>query len=289
LDGSVPRKWDSDERAYEIAQRLLDILIYSDDPEIVMIQTVAYYTVNYNIPKSQFPYVRYVGSVLQDRISSDFVLPETIVVVKETDDHKFVYPKISDDTTQYRIHFRFGSNSEMFFIQMKDSMEMMRQNSLFALLPDEINRIPSQTTTNTLNFTVGFQAEREGCYQNVMGMFVRDNTTNEDFLVGAIEFKTTVEGEDERYRTLTENLGIPDPKIYPNIFREQDPDEQGVDWQLVNKKSKELMLSFDQIFPYSGTYKALFKAIKFLGYQDVVFKEWYKIIDSNDQQRYVSV
>ena len=172
---------------------------------------------------------------------------------------------------------------------MKDSMEMMRQNSLFALLPDEINRIPSQTTTNTLNFTVGFQAEREGCYQNVMGMFVRDNTTNEDFLVGAVEFKTTVEGEDERYRTLTENLGIPDPKIYPNIFREQDPDEQGVDWQLVNKKSKELMLSFDQIFPYSGTYKALFKAIKFLGYQDVVFKEWYKIIDSNDQQRYVSV
>ena len=49
------------------------------------------------------------------------------------------------------------------------------------------------------------------------------------------------------------------------------------------------MLSFDQIFPYSGTYKALFRAIKFLGYQDVVFKEWYKIIDSNDNQRYVSV
>ena len=53
-----------------------------------------------------------------------------------------------------------------------------------------------------------------------MGIFVRDNVTNEDFLVGAVEFKTTVEGEDERYRTLTENLGIPDPRIYPNIFRE---------------------------------------------------------------------
>lgn len=201
------------------------MLIYSDSPEIVMIQTVAFYTVNYNIPDSQFPYVRYIGSVLQDKISSGFVLPETIVIVKENDDKEFVYPEISDNKTQYRIHFRFGTGSEMFFIQMMDSMDMMRQNSLFALLPDEINRIPGDTPTNALNFTVGFQAEREGCYQNVMGIFVRDNTTNEDFLAGAIEFKTTVEGEDERYRTLTENLGIPDPKIYPNIFREQDPDE----------------------------------------------------------------
>ena len=54
---------------------------------------------------------------------------------------------------------------------------------------------------------------------------MRNETTEEDFFIGAIEFRTTVIGEDERYRTLLENFGIPDPKIYPNIFREQDPDE----------------------------------------------------------------
>lgn len=147
-------------------------------------------------------------------------MPETIVVVKKEDSGKYVYPDIKDDATQYRMHFRFGQESEMFFVQMKDSMDMLRQNSLFALLPEEINLPGIQGKTNTLNFTVGFQAEREGCYQNVMGIFVRDNVTNEDFLVGAVEFKTTVDGEDERYRTLAENLGIPDPRIYPNIFRE---------------------------------------------------------------------
>ena len=86
-----------------------------------------------------------------------------------------------------------------------------------------------------------------------------------------------------------ENLGIPDPNTYPNLFREQDPEEQGVDWRLVNRKSKELMLSYDNIFPYSGTYRALFRAVKFLGYDDIIFKEWYKIIDKNDTQRYVAV
>ena len=37
LDDGKPRQWDSDERAYVIAQMLLDMLIYSDDPEIVRI------------------------------------------------------------------------------------------------------------------------------------------------------------------------------------------------------------------------------------------------------------
>lgn len=94
-----------------------------------------------------------------------------------------------------------------------------------------------------------------------------------------MQFRTEVEDEDERYRTLFTNFGIPDPITYPNIFKEQDPQEEGTDWRLVNRKSKELFLEYDQIFPYAGTYRALFNAIKYLGYQDIIFKEWYKIKD----------
>ena len=50
-----------------------------------------------------------------------------------------------------------------------------------------------------------------------------------------------------------------------------------------------MMLSYDSIFPYSGTYRALFRAVKYLGYTDVIFKEWYKIIDKNEESRYVAV
>lgn len=172
---------------------------------------------------------------------------------------------------------------------MEDNMEMGTLQNLFALLPSEINTLGNPRETNALHFTTGFRAKREGCYRNSMGIFMRNLNTEEDFFLGVVEFRSTVVGEDERYRTLLENFGIPDPKIYPNIFREQDPDEQGVDWRLVNRKSKELMLSYDSIFPYSGTYRALFRAVKFLGYTDVVFKEWYKLTDQNDDTRYVAV
>jgi hypothetical protein len=95
------------------------------------------------------------------------------------------------------------------------------------MLDSEINLLDNDIIreTNALHFATGFHSSREGCYKNIMGMFIRNETTEEDFFIGAIEFRTTVVGEDERYRTLLENFGVPDPKIYSNIFREQDPDE----------------------------------------------------------------
>ena len=120
-----------------------------------------------------------------------------------------------------------------------------------------------------------------------MAMYVKQET--EKYLIGLFTFLTEVEGEDERYRALLGNLGIPDPIKYPNIFRSQDPQEQGIDWTLINNKSKELMISYDNIFPYVGTYKALLGAVKFLGYQDLIFKEWYKIKDSYGRDKYVTL
>jgi hypothetical protein len=150
-------------------------------------------------------------------------------------------------------------------------------------------------------FTVGFKTELEGCYQNVLGIFLLDTkeTINEEtgeteiiqekYLLGLLTFLTEVIGEDERYRALLGNLGIPDPITYPNIFNEQNPNEEGVDWKLINKKSKELMLTYDEIFPYAGTYKALFGAINFLGYYDLIFKEWYRIKDQNNKNKFVTI
>ena len=272
------------------ARRLLMLLVYAGEPdEIISQETVIRYVLEYNIPSSQYPFVRYAGIVNQDKISADFVMPQTIVIVNEDEDRKYSYPSVTDGEDVYRLFFRFSDGSEMFFLTMEDNMEMGTMQNLFALLPTEINTLGNPRVTNALHFTTGFRASREGCYRNSMGIFMRNVETEEDFFLGVIEFRSTVVGEDERYRTLLENFGIPDPKIYPNIFREQDPDEQGIDWRLVNRKSKELMLSYDSIFPYSGTYRALFRAVKFLGYTDVVFKEWYKLTDQNEDTRYVAV
>jgi len=58
------------------------------------------------------------------------------------------------------------------------------------------------------------------------------------FYMGLISIKVEVEGEDERFRTLLTNFGVPDPVYYSNIFAEQDYAEQGKDYELINRKSK---------------------------------------------------
>jgi hypothetical protein len=87
------------------------------------------------------------------------------------------------------------------------------------------------------------------------------------------------EGEDERLRDLLMNLGcdiLPSDSI---IFDQSEVKEQGVDWTLINRKRKELLLEYQNIFPYTGSYKALINILKFYGYQNVHMKEYWKNVD----------
>ena len=304
--GFTPEYWDdeyivsivrSKTAADTAALTILNFTLYGENVEQTMYKTVARYTVEYNIPESQYPYVRYFGEVYQKRASAGIMDAQTIIVVTDNGTDKpvrYTYPEIKEnqsdtDPIQYRLHFKFQTGSEMTFVTMSDDNELKTLDSLYALTPDEINQTGSMRETNALHFAVGFKADEEGCYDNALGLFIMNTETEEDNFIGIIKFKTEVEGEDYRYRTLFTNFGIPDPVLYPNIFKEKDPSEEGTDWRTVNIKSKELFLTYDQIFPYSGTYRALFNAIKFLGYTDLIFKEWYKIKDANDQYRYVAI
>ena len=216
-----------------------------------------------------FPCVKYIGTVKQDKVSTDFIAASTFIILNSN----FETPYVGS----YKLSFEFQKDSEMRFIS-SDTIANIIWNSTCE---------PTITQGSPIYFSVGFETQLEGCYQNIMAMYVKQET--EKYLIGLFTFLTEVEGEDERYRALLGNLGIPDPIKYPNIFRSQDPQEQGIDWTLINNKSKELMISYDNIFPYVGTYKALLGAVKFLGYQDLIFKEWYKIKDSYGRDKYVTL
>ena len=260
--------------------------------------STALYMMAYNVDENQFPYVRYVGTCMQEKVSADFIAATTVIIVTDngadSEGERYTYPEIQDGNVKYRLHFRFQKDSEMTFITAaENNVDLVKSDSMYMLNKDEaVASVTDNSNTeflNVMHFTVGFQSSTEGCYKNAMGMFIRDIAEDVDYFIGIIQFLTEVEDEDERFRTLMTNFGIPDPIKYPNVFKQQDVDEQGCDWTLVNKKSKELFLYYDEIFPFVGTYKALFNAIKFLGYQDIIFKEWYKIKDSNDKTRYVAI
>lgn len=226
-----------------------------------------------------YPCVRYIGSVKQDKVSTEFVATSTFIILKELENNKYVNPIdiLHKDTT---LLFEFQNNSEMKFISSDSKADIIWEHQYEATYD-------ANHTNDPLYFSVGFTSPVEGCYQNILAIYVVEN--DKKFLVGLFTFLTEVEGEDERYRALLGNMGIPDPENYSNIFKSQEPLEELVDWTLVNKKSKELMINYDNIFPYAGTYKALLNAVKFLGYYDLIFKEWYKIKDQNDRDKYVTL
>lgn len=242
-----------------------------------------------------FPFIRYAGDFYQEKVSTKFIASDTILVLEEVIDYAtgrktYVKPFINA-SSDYSLVFQPANNSEIKIIDKNSEYEIKyAEEAAFAM---------SNTQEQTLYaepfaFAVAFQADEEGAYQNFLGIYMRSlnyNTHKEPhiFFMGAIAIKTEVEGEDERFRTLLTNFGVPDPVNYSNIFSEADFEEEGKDYELINKKSKELMLSYDQIFSYVGTYKALIRAIKYLGYQDIIFKEWYTIKDINDKLTDIAV
>lgn len=246
---------------------------------------VNYLIVNNFNYEDLFPCIRYTGSITQDKVSTEFVAASTFIILNDDNNRP-------DFNNNYYLKFEFQKDSEMKFISSDSVANIIWEDTHEVksnIISDAHNPFIKDENTTPIYFSVGFQAEVEGCYQNIMAMYIVNNETGKKYILGLFTFLTEVVGEDERYRALLGNLGIPDPVKYPNIFKSQDPDEQGVDWTLINDKSKELMINYDNIFPYVGTYKALMGAIKFLGYGDLIFKEWYKIKDQNNRDRYVTL
>lgn len=139
---------------------------------------------------------------------------------------------------------------------------------------------------NGYSVNIGFRGDKEGLYEQPLYVCILDTSTaNENtnyqgdiYPIGEIKMIAETEGEDERYRTLFTNFGIPDPITFDEIFKDSIKRSDSIDNISLNKHSKEMFLTYNEIFPYVGTYKALFNSMKLFGYDDVFFKEWYKEI-----------
>jgi hypothetical protein len=90
--------------------------------------------------------------------------------------------------------------------------------------------------------------------------------------------------EDERFKIELGNVG---KLIAPNevfIFKEYDILEGGIDWTILNKKRKEMLMMKHLIYPYIGAYKSIINAINFFGYNDLQLNEYYRDINPNSEK-----
>jgi hypothetical protein len=87
------------------------------------------------------------------------------------------------------------------------------------------------------------------------------------------------EDEDERFKIELGNIGrlISPDEVF--IFKEYDILEGGIDWSILNRKRKEMLMMKHLIYPYIGSYKAIINAINYFGYNDLILNEYFRDID----------
>ena len=87
--------------------------------------------------------------------------------------------------------------------------------------------------------------------------------------------------EDIRYKVNLNNLGVQlEDDVYKILYL-SDIEDNSIDFTLFNKKRKEMLTTYREIYDYIGSYKALVNAINYFGYNDLQLYEYYQYIDQS--------
>ena len=134
--------------------------------------------------------------------------------------------------------------------------------------------ITSSITSSSIQVNIALNSDNEGVYDRTL--YIKDYTDpNNPVTILKVNFHGEVEGEDSRLSVLLANFGRSFNIDDSFISRDSDIKEPLPDFELINQKRKELLLTGESIFPYLGSYKSLFNAIKFFGYYDLRIKEYW--------------
>ncbi len=93
------------------------------------------------------------------------------------------------------------------------------------------------------------------------------------------------ESEDERHAINLNNKNLNILKLQDVfIFKDVDIKEQGIDWIYLNRKRKELIEIYPEIFNNLASYKSVIQAINFFGYNDLSFTEYFQNINPESKK-----
>lgn len=141
--------------------------------------------------------------------------------------------------------------------------------------------VTNDINPSSMQINIALNSDSEGIYDR---SFILEDYTdpNNPVTILKVGFHGEVEGEDSRLSVLLGNFGREFNASDALIVREGDIKEEFPDLEIINKKRKELLLTGESIFPYLGSYKSLFNAIKFFGYYDLRVKEYWLNIKKDD-------
>lgn len=217
-----------------------------------------------------YPSVTYAGALFLEPVSQGLVETEHLTIFQEAS-AGYITPYDSSNST---LIFRMvGDETQIQFFTINETTQEVSWTD--ELVYDVSNFKKNQG----LQLNIGFKSDEEGVYERRLVAYHQIGDIDYPFIEIVVNAQSI--GQDERYDTLLENFGLHKPKSIPKLFKESDINEDLPDWKLLNYKAKHLILEHNKIMPFIGTYKGLINAIKWLGYEDIQVKEWFKNVKEN--------
>lgn len=223
-----------------------------------------------------YPSATYAGAVFLDPISQGLIETEHLFILEETPTG---YIRPYDASNNVLIIELIGDDNEIQLFTVDENTSVITWSD--ALVFDTSIRV----SDTPIQVNIGFRSDVEGVYERLLRIYhLVDNVA---YTIADIVINAESIGEDERFRTLITNFGLPDPKDMKDIFKQTDINEDLPDWKILNYKSKHIILEHDKIMPFIGTYKGLINAIKWLGYDDIYVREWFMSVKENKKLSFI--
>jgi len=218
----------------------------------------------------------------------------------ELDNQRFVHPiSVDSDINSLKFEFvsEYGDSDDIFLYSgiMKngeyevivDSSQVskMRDNSFYTGIDSEgfkivpLNSAAIQPQACLANMALS--SDKEGFHIRTLNVYATENSNK--VKVAEIKVYGEVVAEDERLKDLLTNMALNLDEMDYLIFRDSDIKDLGVDYKLLNRKRKELLLQASTIKPFIGTYKALLGIIDFFGYSNVSLREYWLNINEKSE------
>lgn len=237
------------------------------------------------------------GSVFMPRVSVElFEVVQLFIVQKLYDSRgvlRYGFPHELEEPSSinepgWLMNWNYDQPSEIFFFtyDSNDTTPYLSQIDQISIGLDwdpgqyyntEGHLYTTLITDNVLQLSIALSSKNENIYKRTASIIDKPSGN----LVAEIVFYGEVIGEDPRLSTITTNLGYTINNSDYQIFKDSDIKEPLYNHILLNEKKKEILLEGSNIYPYTGSYRALINAIKYFGYDDIYMKEYWRDVDTN--------
>lgn len=242
------------------------------------------------------------GTAFLPEISTGLYETLNLYVLEEVrddlDNPRFVHPisaEVDNTSLKFKFTSEYGESENIFLYSgkmvrgdlevIKDEMQLseMKTSTLYSGLDSENFKIVSPTADmlqpTACIANIALSSEIEGFHIRTLEIFA--STNGVDVKVASLKIYGEVVAEDERLKDLLTNMALNLDEMDYLIFRDSDIKDLGVDYKVLNRKRKELLLQASTIKPFIGTYKALLNVIDFYGYNNVSLREYWLNINES--------